>query len=826
MPSRLAKNNALRAINSTKEKDAEDELEVLEEATNSKEFIVPMYSQNAPEGYSLDLFKQYKRRMDFCDRELIRIHDVSLNENDKGSKDKGLIYIDFNAAMFEALKVNFLNYLKNSFGIILIADPKVEFYGQALERVCLDLRMNICNMTHDVKIKVHNTMCSIDVAGFHDEVAKRFNHLHNLTVGEYFANHIIANIVEVIDTTVDISKLNEHLRLLASEGKRNVKLQSTKQSCKSCNKDAKKSPLLTCNSCKETLHITCLPNSFSGEKDLAIKTNYTCGDCLVYPNRKITAVALTNDNDNLEQQLTDLKLSVILPSSSSDLLSIQHSPSEQSSQEAAVPSSIMSENEQNFSCDKCNFISKDKENLNTHKKDFHKIKCTECDLEFVDKDELEQHIQNGHDKRGSKRSRGDTSLIYDGKVCGKCDQLDTENRNLRTQIESLNLAIVEGKKKVDELSKELEEKCQLVQKVTKELDEAKSTQADITVQQALQKKNEEYELLKQMVIDRDKTMKKNEESHKKEISILQVGKKASDDALDRVTQENTLLKDKESTLMDIFKCMKEYTNTHALEKPGTEILHSCDKCMKNFNSDQTLKDHICQTLNATDQNIMTSQIFNCDECGFTDKIEENVLNHKIAVHTKHYCNKCGFITETMEDLMNHLHTKHTEKQINSKEFNCRKCSSTFSTITDLNIHSRTHVKPDNLPCNYCGYKASSFEALDIHIASFHKIQKLNSISNNQLHQNTLHKKRYTAHERLDNGACRNWNTGFCKFNEFCKYAHIKLCKFQERCRSPLNCRYYHENRNSSFLRTPAQSQSFQFRQQDFPPLQGRGQRRL
>ena len=180
----------------------------------------------------------------------------------------------------------------------------------------------------------------------------------------------------------------------------------------------------------------------------------------------------------------------------------------------------------------------------------------------------------------------------------------------------------------------------------------------------------------------------------------------------------------------------------------------------------------------------------------------------------------------MEDLMNHLHTKHTEKQINSKEFNCRKCSSTFSTITDLNIHSRTHVKPDNLPCNYCGYKASSFEALDIHIASFHKIQKLNSISNNQLHQNTLHKKRYTAHERLDNGACRNWNTGFCKFNEFCKYAHIKLCKFQERCRSPLNCRYYHENRNSSFLRTPAQSQSFQFRQQDFPPLQGRGQRRL
>ena len=74
MPSRAAKNNALKAINSAKEKDAE--LEVLEDDVNKKEFTVPIYSQNAPEGFSLDLFKQYKRRIDFCDRELIRIHDI------------------------------------------------------------------------------------------------------------------------------------------------------------------------------------------------------------------------------------------------------------------------------------------------------------------------------------------------------------------------------------------------------------------------------------------------------------------------------------------------------------------------------------------------------------------------------------------------------------------------------------------------------------------------------------------------------------------------------------------------------------------------------
>ena len=58
----------------------------------------------------------------------------------------------------------------------------------------------------------------------------------------------------------------------------------------------------------------------------------------------------------------------------------------------------------------------------------------------------------------------------------------------------------------------------------------------------------------------DKKAKKIFESHKKELSELQIEKQAADDALDRVTQGNTLLKDKESTLMDIFKCIKDFNS--------------------------------------------------------------------------------------------------------------------------------------------------------------------------------------------------------------------------------------------------------------------------
>ena len=114
----------------------------------------------------------------------MRIHDKNINKKDKGSTDKGLIYVDFRAGMFEALKINFLKCLEKNHPTILINDPKMEYYDEALERVCLDLRMNVAGHLHDVKIKVHNTKCSLDVAAFHDEVGKKFIHLDNLTVGQ------------------------------------------------------------------------------------------------------------------------------------------------------------------------------------------------------------------------------------------------------------------------------------------------------------------------------------------------------------------------------------------------------------------------------------------------------------------------------------------------------------------------------------------------------------------------------------------------------------------------------------------------------------------
>ena len=113
------------------------------------------------------------------------------------------------------------------------------------------------------------------------------------------------------------------------------------------------------------------------------------------------------------------------------------------------------------------------------------------------------------------------------------------------------------------MTKELNDTKETCQKLTEELAKLRQEKQSVPnsatdFQDILRRKNEQHEIVKEMVVDRDKTIKKMEETHKKEVNSLQKEKKASDDTLSCVTEENTKLKDKEKTLLDIFKCMKQY----------------------------------------------------------------------------------------------------------------------------------------------------------------------------------------------------------------------------------------------------------------------------
>ena len=282
--------------------------------------------------------------------------------------------------------------------------------------------------------------------------------------------------------------------------------------------------------------------------------------------------------------------------------------------------------------------------------------------------------------------------------------------------------------------------------------------------------------------------------------------------------------------------MKQHLNTDFLNSDENAVI-LCNQCKANFNTNNDLRDHMNKYHSVNDNNcITTDQTQSCDECDYKSTSEENVLNHKIAAHT-----------ESISILMNHFHDQHTNAVQSVPQFKCRDCPEVFTTKPSLDAHIRTHRTPSAWPCDYCGFKADSDVALDNHIHTFHRIyQSNNRIANPRLNNSGKNepiprRKTYTPQERLNNGPCYRWNECFCNFNDFCRYAHVKVCKFQEQSRSQGNCGFYHINKsNVNFLSSrpfhhqnsrqmsshPVRNQVFQFRSQDFPPIQRGSLRRF
>ena len=195
----------------------------------------------------------------------------------------------------------------------------------------------------------------------------------------------------------------------------------------------------------------------------------------------------------------------------------------------------------------------------------------------------EEHAKTD-EKRGEKRNRVDTSLVYDERACSKCMQLEKENKNILNEAEEL-------KSKIERLSDELNKKEELLRQADSELSDLKKQTVSQTesqtsnqvssLQKVIKKKTEDYELLKQLVLDRDRKIKKLEEANKKEISNLHLDKKSSEDTLARLTDENTKLKDKEPTLIEVFTTMKELMSS---EKEVANIAPSDTRNSKSCHS--------------------------------------------------------------------------------------------------------------------------------------------------------------------------------------------------------------------------------------------------
>ena len=179
--------------------------------------------------------------------------------------------------------------------INLTSDPKIELYGNAEERMLLDIKIIIHGKEHFLKMKVYNTTCAMDFQAVKHDVDKRFDHLNGLTVGEFFAQSVV-EIANILCKKIDIEKLNSYIKQLALEGK-NASKTNKKCAKFDCQKDTSKSETLSCIFCKSLIHKSCTNNTFVDS------SKHRCETCLINDVKTIQSTELIENESILKLSL-------------------------------------------------------------------------------------------------------------------------------------------------------------------------------------------------------------------------------------------------------------------------------------------------------------------------------------------------------------------------------------------------------------------------------------------------------------------------------------------------------------------------------------------
>ena len=99
------------------------------------------------------------------------------------------------------------------------------------------------------------------------------------------------------------------------------------------------------------------------------------------------------------------------------------------------------------------FVSSDEESGPLVEPVNNQFKCDMCQFLFTDKDVLNKHIESSHgDKRGNKRSRHETSLIFDPNICNYCEELKSKNIKMEEQLKLSQYAYNETKENLSTLN--------------------------------------------------------------------------------------------------------------------------------------------------------------------------------------------------------------------------------------------------------------------------------------------------------------------------------------------------------------------------------------
>ena len=286
--------------------------------------------------------------------------------------------------------------------------------------------------------------------------------------------------------------------------------------------------------------------------------------------------------------------------------------------------------------------------------------------------------------------------------------------------------------------------------------------------------------------------------------------------------------------------LKKHVQSTHITKEAT--LLKCEQCNYTSATLSDLKRH-------QENNHTEDTTYLCDQCDFTTPNDTEMDNHMARSHTgkdktKFSCEICQIETNTAEKLRAHYDSEHETPQ-HQDIFACDECNFEAETAAKVKEHSKIHLKTEasveaNVACDKCEYVAESANDLATHRRSEHsyfvyhcghcqfnatntEILRSHTQKKHGAKQNIIRKQKlfplpvcdpssqlhssdccdarkpgnekpkiYSQEERYQNGVCLEWNKGYCRQEDLCRFDHTEIleCRYGRNCLRS-DCYFWH-----------------------------------
>ena len=761
-------------------------------------------------GKSLDQQKMLKRKIKNCDNK----GWITLNRN-AGSYPKQA-KVTLKTGMFELFQSNFLKMMEK-FSIFPMTkmNPeesiKITMNDNGVERIEYDLKMELDNLSVNLKVKIYLTISAFDVQGLKPHFETVFEELGNRTIAVYFVDVVLEAIFQSMMNECNLEDYNKHCKSQATIGlesknadvktkKAKTKVQDSKvKRCNICDSNSKELNSFKCHECLQFFHKNCVNKRTSNEEFSLIKKgdiSFNCEDCM----KARLGIDIPRSFKMIENIAT-IDVSV----------EVGEQPVIEESEKEIVESVLLTTQAQAAIIPPCQQPDTN-ETVLTNKA--NNEETTGAEDELITKSKDVNSISTQTDEGG----------------CNNCECIEAQKLDLVRDMEKMHDTASKMHTNIEQLVKENEELKEKLENVTVvENNEGEKLQRAIL----------DIDRIKFLYEKANKEIAKLTEVHKKEIKELVSQKLEVDYRYDSIVKEREKFAEKERILLNTFDLWKAKFETPGMPKETEKSAEfKCDECEYTVEESAKIKEH--------KQGKHGGHIYECDECVYEATTLSDLDEHKRTNHNEQFkCGECGHTVLSSSDLNGHKEAYH-RKASNDDEsiqsiFLCDHCDKEFLVKKDLEDHiKKDHTKDEDFSCEKCDFIGLSMETLENHRRTKHFLfvyfcgecnYETTNIGVLKEHKRTKHGRRpsetkkvkvnpppkcnledalhsseccdrkpgagkaviYSQEQKHKNGICLDWNKGSCENFELCKYLHVEIeaCRYANFC-SRSNCTYWHD----------------------------------